>query len=72
MILIESFDDCLKYVNSLGLVSKKNCIAEQQKQLCEICDNIRNGSGQSSWYEMKPFKVHFRRKDRQFLISMAS
>jgi hypothetical protein len=71
---ITCFDECLHYVNRLGVVKVNRrmpgWIPEWQRRACWVCDRLNMLSRQHTWYHktFKPFDVHFQRSTGRFLV----
>ena len=66
MKTIHGFDDCLNYVNRLGLVKiskSAGWIPIWQEKACALCDKLLHMSGQITWYHVSfiPFGVECER-----------
>lgn len=70
MKTITCFDDCLDYVNRSGVIPRGMSIQAFQVEICDLCDKLRDMSGQGTWYhkEFKPFTVWYLRKERAFRV----
>jgi hypothetical protein len=68
---ITDFDSCLQYAGRLGIVKQfksPGWIPQYQREICDLCDRIRNESGNKTWFHLEfvPFQIRYERAIGKF------
>lgn len=68
---IIDFDSCLAYAIQLRIVKQfksPGWIPQFQKEICDLCDRIRNESGNKTWFHLEflPFQIRYERAISKF------